>query len=274
MKSLTGLGALFMIMLLSPGEGFTQNANLNPRQLQNIDVEEHLGDTIPLNLRFTDQNGNPVTLDQYFHHGKPVLLTLAYYSCPMLCPLTLNGIAQVADSLRWTPGDQYQILTVSFNPRETAEMAKANHDKYVHSMTKSVPDSGWAFLVGEGDQSRALANAVGFEYYYVPKKKMYAHPAVSYVLDEDGKIIRYLYGINHKRFNMHMALLEGDKGQVTSTVSRILLYCCQYDPNAGGYVVVANKVMNLAGIATALLLGVFVGGYWVKEHRKSSKQES
>lgn len=249
-----------------------QLADQTPPALQQVKVEEHLGQTIPLDLHFKDQNGRPVTLEQYFHQGKPVLLTMVYYDCPMLCPMVLNGLRQSVDSLAWAPGDEFQMVSVSFNPRETPALARAKHDLYVNSLRQPVDDNSWAFLVGDESQSKALAQALGFQYHYVPEKQMYAHPAVSYVLTEDGKITRYLYGINHRKRDLKLALLEGAQGKIGNTMDRLLLYCYQYDSDAGGYVLFAENLMRLGGAVTVVILGSVIGRYWWKETHKHAEQ--
>lgn len=264
--------AVLILVFMAKTTVMGQIADKTPRALQQVKVEEHLGQTIPLNLLFTDQGGQQVTLDKYFHHGKPVLLTLVYYDCPMLCPMVLNGLRQDVDSLSWTPGEEYQIVTVSFNPRETPDLARLKQDQYVGSLSRPVKATAWAFLVGEESQSRQLAQSLGFQYHYVPETKMYAHPAVSYVLTEDGKIVRYLYGISHKQRDFKLALLEGSEGKIGSTVDKLLLYCYQYDPDKGGYVIFAQNLMRLGGLVTVVILGSFIGTYWWREIHKNRKQ--
>jgi len=260
-------------MPIVPARG--QIADQTPPALQQVKVEEHLGQTIPLDLQFTDHTGQPVTLDTYFHQGKPVLLTMVYYDCPMLCPMVLNGLRQSVDSLAWAPGDEFQMVAVSFNPRETPALAREKHDRYVNSLRQPVDGNSWAFLVGEESQSRALAQALGFRYHYVPEKQMYAHPAVSYVLTEDGKITRYLYGINHRKRDLKLALLEGAQGKIGNTMDRLLLYCYQYDSDAGGYVLFAENLMRLGGALTVVILGSVIGRYWWKEtHKHAEKSEA
>lgn len=267
MKSLFTCIVTALLVVLIAAPMYAQVSNKNPDELQKIDVQEHLGDIIPLNLEFTDHNSEKVTLEKYFNQGKPVLMTLAYYECPMLCTLVLNGMRKSADSLKWTPGEEYQMITVSIDPREGPDLARAKHEAYIESMQKDIDPEGWAFLVADGEQSRKLADALGFQYYYVEDKDIYAHPAVSYVLTEEGKITRYLYGIDHNRRDMRLALLEGSQGKVGSTADKILLYCYQYDPNADGYVLLAQNVMKLGGALTVVILGSVLGVFWWREKK-------
>ncbi len=264
---------IFVTIMMTAGPMFGQVANRNPQSLQKIDVKEQLGDTIPLDLTFTDHNGEQVTLEKYFHQEKPVLLTLVYYECPMLCTLVLNGLRKSVDSLAWTPGEEYQMVAVSIDPRETAELAGSKQKLYRESLNKQISENGWAFLVGEESQSRALADALGFQYYYVEDKDIYAHPAVSYVLTENGAITRYLYGIDHSRRNLKLALLEGAEGKTGNTADKILLYCYRYNPDKEGYVLFAENVMKLGGAATVVILGSILGAYWWKETRKTRTKQ-
>jgi len=268
------LAYFFMLIMVTNPTTFAQNTSTNPQSLQKIDVNEHLGETIPLDLQFTDHNGEQVTLEKYFNQDKPVLLTMVYYDCPMLCTLVLNGLKASVDSLDWTPGEEYQIVAVSIDPRETPELAAQKHDAYIESMQKEIDGESWAFLVGEESQSRALAEALGFQYYWVEENEIYAHPAVSYVLTDEGKITRYLYGLDHKKRDLRLALVEGGQGKVGNTADKLLLYCYQYDPDSEGYVLFAENLMKLGGALTVVILGSVVGTFWWREtHNKSTREQ-
>ncbi len=274
LKPIILLTFAFGILLTLPQITSAQIANRNPEQLKKITVDEHLGDHIPLDLHFTDFHGKQVTLKDYFKKGRPVLLTLNYYNCPMLCPLVLTGVSKAAAGVKWTPGNEYQIVTVSIAPDETPKMAADAHDTYLAKVGKKGDSDGWAFLVGKKDQIQKLAKAVGFHYYYNKENGQYNHPAVSFVLGDDGKITRYLYGLDRDSNNLKLALLEATKGKIGNTVDRIILYCCQYDPNAGGYVVVAAKVMNVGGVLTVIILGAVLGIYWYREKHKEKDSDT
>lgn len=247
------------------------SAQLNKEEvpeLMKIDVEEHLGDNIPLDLQFLDEAGNRVTLADYFNQGKPVMMMMGYYECPMLCNLVFNGVADGVEALGWNPGDKFQIVTVSIDPTETPQLAQAKKKNYMESMGLNENDGGWHFLVGDEAQSAALAEALGFEYYYIDEKDQYAHPAVVFLLTEDGKISRYLYGLEYKQNDLKLGLLEASEGKVGSTIDKIILYCYHYDPDAGSYVVFAGNVMKLGGAIVLVLMVILIGGLWWKERRK------
>jgi protein SCO1/2 len=257
------------ILLLTAGPAVRgQVVQEHPKDLSKVDIVEHLGKKIPLDLTFTDETGKQVKLGDYFHPGTPVILNLVYFECPMLCSMELNGVTDVIKQLPWTPGDQYRLVTVSFNPRETYQLAAAKKANYLKQLGKPGADAGWAFLVGAEDQSKALADAIGFKYFWDPKLKQYAHATATYVLTGDGTISRYLYGIQYKDNDVRLALLEASKGKIGSTVDRIILYCYHYDPSAKGYVLFAANLMRIGGAITLVLITIFLALLWFYEHRK------
>jgi len=244
----------------------------DPEELKGIDVVEHLGEEIPLDLAFVNGGGDTVTLQTYFEDGRPVILILGYYTCPMLCNLVFNGVAETAKEMAWTPGREYQIVSVSIDSTETSLIAGAKQENYIASLDKPGADDGWAFLVGAADQSRALADAIGFEYFWVEENQQYAHPAVITVLSPKGKISRYLYGIQFPERDLRMALIEASEGKVGSTIDRIILSCYHYDPQAGGYVLFAGGLMRIGGFATVAALGVLIGGMVWRDRRRRRKE--
>ncbi len=245
-----------------------------PPELSGIDVEEHLGDYVPLDLTFTDASGSDVTLGDYFNKGKPVFLVLAYYECPMLCTLVLsaaaNGAIQVTSL---DPGTDYEMVTVSIDPDETAELAAQKQSRYIKSLGLKGSEDSWNFLVGNEENIRSIADVVGFKYYYVPERDEYAHPAVAFILAEDGKISRYLYGLDFKPRDLLLGLLEAAEGKIGSTIDKIILYCFHYDPNAKGYVLFAQNVMRTGGVLTLIALALFLSSLWTKEKFRKSRDE-
>jgi protein SCO1/2 len=251
-----------------------QAVQSNPPELQGIDVEEHLGSRIPLDLTFTNDQGKVESLDRYFNQGRPVILILAYYECPMLCTLVLNGMAFGINQLEWAAGNQYQLLTVSINPAETSELAVSKKANLLRTIDKKDIENGWRFFTGNETQIKALAEAIGFKYYYDEKQKQFAHPAVATILTSDGTISRYLYGVEFKKQDLRLALLEASEGKIGSTLDRIILYCFHYDPNARGYVPFATNIMKLGGATTLAALGTLLSLFWVKERRRKTSHES
>ncbi len=243
----------------------------NAPELQKIDVIEHYGDQIPLSLRFTNSVGEPVPLKSFFKTGKPVLLTLAYYECPMLCTFVLNGLSKGIGEVAFSPGKDYQIVTISIDPEETARLAAAKKKNQLAAIGKIIDNNGWEFLIGDQPSITELADALGFKYYYDKDRDEYAHAAVSFVLTDKGIISRYLYGIEYKEQDLRFALMEASEGNIGTTLDRILLFCYHYDPDAKGYVIFAGNVMRIGGVITLLLLGGFLFIFWRKELRKKIK---
>ena len=244
---------------------YAQTVTAPTGDLAKIDIVEHLGSKIPLDLRFTNENGQAVTLHDYLGHDKPVLLMLGYYECPMLCNLVFNGVADGVRPMQWTPGREFQMVTVSFNPTETYQLAYAKKQNYLKYLNRPGVDSGWAFLVGEASQSEALTQAVGFKFIYDSTSKQYGHAAAIYVLADDGTISRYLYGIEFPSKDLKFALLEASQGKIGSTVDRLLMYCYHYDPASKGYVLFAQNIMKLGGGITLLLVAGLLTALWMRE---------
>ena len=239
--------------------------------LRRIDVDEHLGDTLPTGLTFFNEAGEEVALGSFLEPGKPLVLVLGYYECPMLCNLVFNGLIGGIRHLDWLPGEEYRILTVSIDPAETPELATAKKANYLKELGLDIDPSGWTFVVGRQDQIDKLADAVGFKYFYDEDRDEYAHPAVIFMITDEGVISRYLYGIEFERSDMRLALLEASKGELGDTIDRIILYCFHYDPDSEGYVVVAANVMKVGGALTLLVLGLFVSLLWWGEKRRRGR---
>jgi len=237
-------------------------------ELQNINVDEHLGDRIPLDLSFINDQGESKKLAEYFSTGKPVILVMAYYNCPMLCTLVLNGLSKGIQNTDLNPGQDYQILTVSIDPDETVQLARAKKRAQIGEINKTNLDSAWHFFIGEDSSIKKLADAIGFKYYFVEEREEFAHPAVIVILTPDGTISRYLYGIEFPEINMRLGLMEASAGKIGSTIDKLILYCFHYDPNANGYVMFASNVMKLGGVFTLFFLGIFLGGFWLRETKK------
>lgn len=263
---------IIAVILLSGRSGImAQIVQDDPEALRGIDVEEHLNEFIPLDLEYTADDGRPVKLKKYFIDDRPVILIMGYYSCPMLCNLIMNGFSEGVRQLAWLPGKEFQIVSVSIDPSETELLASAKKANYIKVIGKPGIDKGWDFLTGPEDRSRALAEAVGFKYYFDEDQDMYAHPAVLVVLTGDGRISRYLYGIEYKERDLRLALVEASEGRIGSTLDKIILYCFHYDPDAGSYVIFAENIMRLGGAITLILLAILLISLWLKERHKRRK---
>jgi len=238
-----------------------------PKQLQGVTVKEQLGKQLKLDIPFRDEQGRHVKLADYFRDGKPVLLTLNYYRCKMLCSLQLTAVMKGMRELSWTPGKEYRVVTISINPKEGPKLAQQKRQTYLKALGKG--DVDWHFLVGKKDNIDQVARGVGFVYRYIPKQDQYAHPAAIYFLSPDGKVSRYLYGLEYPGRQLKFALVEASEGRVGSPVDRIILSCFHYDASVGRYGPFAFGIMRLAGVVTLVLLGLTLGLYWRHERRKS-----
>jgi len=268
------LSAAVLAVLWGTTAAVAQKVTEPTGDLAKIDIVEHLGSSVPLDLHFTDETGKEITLRQYFGKGRPVLLMLGYYECPMLCNMVFNGVADGVKGLQWTPGTQFTMLTVSINPKESSQLAFAKKQNYTKYMGRPESAGGWSFLVGEASQSKALADAIGFNYVYDSTTGQYGHAACAYVLTEDGTISRYLYGIEFPSRDLKFALLEASQGKIGSTVDRLLLYCYHYDPASKGYVLFAQNLMKLGGGLTLLAVSILVTGLFIRERRSRRKLPS
>ena len=211
------------------------------------------------------EDGYQVPLKQYFHKGQPVLLNLVYYPCPMLCNLMLNGQTSTLREIPWTPGKEFEIVTISIDPTETFELAAQKKAAYLASYERPAP--GWHFLADHDGNAKKLADQVGFHYRYDDQTGQYAHAAVIMFLTPEGKVSRYLYGIQFKARDLRLALTEASQAKFGLSVDRLLLYCFHYDPQARGYVLFATNVMRGGGVLTVLILGFVLWRMWRFEKR-------
>ena len=193
------------------------------------------------------------------------MLMLVYYNCPMLCTMVLNGVVNGMQPIEWLPGKEFQIVTISIDPRDTPKLAADKKHRYVQSYGRDFDPSGWAFLTSDSVTVKKLAEAIGFSYYYDEEQDIFAHPAVVTLLTPEGVISRYLYGVEFKPNDLRLGLLEASRGKIGTTMERILLYCYQYDPDAKGYVVFARNVMKLGGMITLSLVVLLLAALWIKE---------
>ena len=237
-----------------------------PPQLEGIGIEERLGRQIDLDLQFTDERGYQVPLRNFFHKDKPVLLNLVYYACPMLCNLVLNGQTQVLREIPWTPGEEFEIVTVSIDPSESFDLAVRKKQMYLESYGKRAP--GWHFLTDYKGNVKKLAGQVGFQYRWDERSQQFAHAAAITFLTPEGKVSRYLYGIRFKARDVRLALTEASESKLGITVDKVLLFCFHYDPAARSYVLFARNVMRGGGILTILIFGAILFGLWRGERNR------
>lgn len=253
--------------LSSEGGGGT---NALPTELENVGIDENLGAQLPLDAEFRDENGRTVTLREYLQAGRPVLLNFAYFGCPMLCNLVLNGMIKGMKALPWIPGKEYEVLTISVDPREGPTEASAKKATHIAELDKAGAGEGWHFLTGTEKQIRSVADQVGFRYAYQAEKDEYAHAAGIFTISPQGKVMRYLYGIEYKPLDIRLALLDASKGRSMSLGDRFVTFCYRYDANTKGYVLFAKKFMKGGGFVVLLSLAALMGYFWRKELKRKA----
>lgn len=236
----------------------TQNIAVRPDLLKDVSIDQKLNDQVPLDLKFRDEHGNPVSLGQFFTPGKPVILSLVYFSCPMLCTEELNGLDRSLKLLPMSIGKDFQVVTLSIDPTDESIMAEAKQELYTGMYGRKGSASGWHFLTGENSQIKALADAVGYHYAYDPDSKQFAHAALIMVLTGEGKISRYFYGVSYPSRDLRLGLEDASEGKISSPVDQVLLFCYHYDPRTGKYGLVISRALQLGGGITLLALGLLV----------------
>lgn len=239
-----------------------------PEELDGVAVVEHRNEMLPLDLEFVDESGAAVRLGDYFGGDRPVLLTLNYYGCPMLCGLQLNGMVDAFRQMDWIPGEQFEVVTVSIDPRETPKLAELKKQNYLNAYGKPEAAAGWHFLTGKQPQIDSLAAATGFEYEYLEESGEYSHAAVAYVATPEGKLSRYLYGVVYEPKTLRFSLVEAGEGRIGTALDQILLYCFHYDASAGRYTPVVMNIMRTGALLSAVILAALLSAFWFWEQRR------
>jgi protein SCO1 len=236
-------------------------ANTRPPRLQNVGIEQHLDAQVPPDLAFMDESGKAVKLGDYFGR-KPLILNLVYYNCTMLCGEALAGLASAMRLVKFDVGNEFDVITVSFDPRDTPQMAAVKKADYVKRYGRPNAAAGWHFLTGSAQSIDALAKTVGFQYQYDEKSNQFAHATAIMLLTPQGRISRYFYGVDFPPKDLRMGLVEASKGNIGNVVDAVLLYCYHYDPQTGKYGAMVANILKLAGAATILLLGGLFFTLW------------
>lgn len=263
-----GLAIVFLSLFLQPYSTIAQLNEHKPQDIQDVGVTEQLGEKIPLDITFANSEGDSVTLAEIMSDGKPVLLNPVYYECPQLCSMVKEAIYQGVRDLKWSPGQDYNIVTFSIDPEEKHPLAAENKQEYLTKLDRRGTEDGWFFLTGDDSSIKQLTESVGFNFKQLDNEE-FAHGATVIFLSPEGTITRYLYGLEYDEFNMRNALYEAADGEIGSTAEQVLLYCYQYDADSNSYTPVAWRIMRLGGFATVLILGIFLGFMWIR-HRYSN----
>jgi protein SCO1/2 len=263
--NLVVLQTIFLILALSAAawaQGMTRGimsppANVRPPGLKNVGIQQNLNEQIPPDLAFRDETGASVKLADYFGY-KPMILNLVYYKCPMLCSEVLAGLASALKPMKLDVGKDFDVLTLSFDPRETPQDATASKAEYLKRYGRAGAEKGWHFLTGSQQSIDALTKAAGFQYEYNQQTGQFAHSTAIIVLTPEGKIAQYYYGVEFPSKDLRLALVQASQNKIGNVVDQILLYCYHYDPSAGKYGLIVSRVLRLAGVATMLILGGFI----------------
>lgn len=241
------------------------------RVVQQVGIDQRLNQQLPLDLAFRDERGKAVTLRDYFH-GKPVILTLVYYRCPMLCTQVLNGVLESSQAVSLTIGKDYDILSISIDPQETPAMAAKKKKRYVDSYYRPGAQTGWHFLTGRRSSIERLAKAVGFRYVHDATTNQYAHASGIFVLTPAGRISRYFYGIDYPPQDLRLGLVEASENRIGTVADQFLLLCYHYDPATGKYGFIIGNAIRAAGLATMLTLGCFLWLMMRHERRRTRRE--
>ncbi|HYM38174.1 MAG TPA: SCO family protein, partial [Nitrospiraceae bacterium] len=247
---------LFVLAVMLAGTASAQQFGL-PAMVKGVGIDQNLNAQVPLELLFKDDTGQTVRLGQYFRK-KPVVLALVYYECPMLCDMVMNGLTHTMEQISLDLGRDYEVVSVSFNPHETWQLAAAKKANYVEKYQRKGAAEGWHFLTGTEDNIKKLADTAGFHYKYDPVTKQFAHAAGIMVLTPEGKIARYFYGIEYKPRDFRLGLVEASQKKIGSPVDAFMLFCYHYDPMTGKYGVVISNVIRVLGSATVIALGTLL----------------
>jgi protein SCO1/2 len=261
-KSAAMLFAVFAIAVCAWGQAMTQGvlsppANQRPPGLKHVGIEQRLNEQIPPDLVFVDETGQEVHLRDYFGK-KPLILNLVYYQCPMLCGEVLSGLESALRVLKFDVGKEFDVLTVSFDPKETPQMAMAKKAEFLKRYGRPGAAEGWHFLTGPQSSIDALTQAAGFQYEYDPKSGQFAHATAIMVLTPEGKIAQYYYGVEFAPKDLRLGLIQASQNKIGNVVDEVLLYCYHYDPDTGRYGPIISRVLKLAAGATILVLGTFL----------------
>ena len=251
------LGLAAALVATASAQYFTppETKTIAPPGLEGVGIDQRLNEQVPLDLTFKDEQGKTVRLGDYFVAGRPVILNLVYYQCPMLCTEVLNGLTSALKVIRFVPGKEFEVVTVSIDPRETPALAANKKEMYIKKLGNPEAAKGWHFLTGEQSQIAALASAVGWRYRYDAKLDQFAHAAGIILITPTGKVAQYYYGVEYSAKDMRLGIVEASQNKIGSLAAQVLLYCYNYDPRTGRYGATITNIIRLAGLTTVLVLG-------------------
>ncbi len=248
------------------------SSNGLPEALQSIGIEQKLGDKLPMDVELKDEDGRAVKLGDYFSKGKPVIIAFVYYECPMLCNQVLNGLTGALKGINFDAGKDFDVLAISFDARENdkPELAKNKKAGYVERYGRQGSENGWHFLTGSQASIDQVTKAAGFSYKWDEKSNQFAHAGGIMITTPDGKLARYLYGIDYAPKDLKFGLMESAESRVGNPAEQLLLYCYHYDPSTGKYGLAILNVIRLGAIATLIGMGAMALVFWRRNKRKAA----
>lgn len=260
----SGKAAVLALLLVVSGTGFAQALGSSQPQersvapdLSDVGIDQRLDAQVPLNLSFRDENDSPVTLQKYFD-GKPVILSLVYFNCPLMCPEVLSGVTKAVNLMKLQPGKDYRLLTVSFDPKDTPPSALQERAVQQQHLESLGAGRDWHFLTGNEASIQQLTRALGFRYKWDSHTQQFYHATGIIVLTPQGKISKYFYGIEYNPTDLRFGLIQASNNQIGTVVDQILLFCCRYNATTGRYDYFVGRILSLAGAATIVILGSFL----------------
>ncbi|HUS20260.1 MAG TPA: SCO family protein [Terriglobales bacterium] len=278
MKLYATIGTVFIssAALLAQASGDMRKAddlrqqNTRPSVLENVGIDQRLGQALPLEAKFRDELGREVKLGQYFHK-RPVLLALVYYDCPMLCTQVLNGLTSAIGVLKFNAGQEFDVVAVSFDPRETPQLAGTKKQVYLDRYKRAGADQGIHFLTGDPESIKALTEAAGFRYVWDEKTSQFAHASAVMLVTPEGRLSQYYYGIEYSPKDMRLGIIEASNEKIGNVVDQIILYCFHYDPTTGKYGAAIMNLIRAGGVLTVLVLGTFMAVSFRRDARNSRR---
>lgn len=255
------------LLALTPAAARAEDPWGLPKELEGLEITPRPDAQTPLDAVFRDEQGAVVRLGDYFDGQRPVILNLAYYRCPMLCGLVSEGLVAGLKGLEWSPGEQYQVVTVSIDAREAPELARQKKASTLEALGRPGAEAGWHFLTGSEASIHALADAVGFKFRFLPERNDFAHAAGLFICTPDGRVSQTITGLAYEPRTLRLSLVEAGDGKVGGLLDQVLLYCFHYDPKTGTYTPMVMNIMRLGFAVTVLVLGTFVGTLLWRERR-------
>lgn len=239
-----------------------------PAGLEGVTIEQRLNQQVPLDLVFHDEYGRSLPLSTYFKGNKPVLLALVYYNCPMLCTLILNGVESSLKAVSFDPGKDFEVVAVSFDPRDTPELALRKKNTYLQRYRRPNTANGWHFLTGDEANIKALTDAVGYRYKFDRSTGQFAHASAIMILTPQGRLSRYFYGVEYAPRDVRLGLVEASENKIGNPVDQVLLFCYHYDPGTGTYGAIAMNIVRLGGAVFVLICSTFLFFAWRRDWRR------